>query len=129
MIHFGGSLTPKMLRSKDFTIGSGPRRLSMAFTNPGSGEGAASRLSIDAIPSDVVPKLTIDWPTAPGVTARRTSHELTKRCCYWEFYTFTFEVPDDIVVGTAKVSVELPAMPLELTTTAIEVPVVEQSKD
>jgi hypothetical protein len=38
-------------------------------------------------------------------------------------------VPDDIVVGTAKVSVELPAMPLELTTTAIEVPVVEQSKD
>lgn len=126
VIHFGGPLTPKMLREKEFVIGSGQRRLSMAFTNPGSGRGAVSRLSIDALPAHVIPRLVIEWPTVDKGRSLRTSHDLIDRCCYWEFYTTEFEVPDGICVGTAQVSVQFPdfEFPLELTTTMIEVAVV-----
>ena len=97
--------------------------------NAGRGEGASSRLSIEAIPADVVPKVTVEWPTAGNGPAKRTSHELTKRCCYWEFYTFDFSVPDGIVEGTAKVTVEFPdsTFPLELTTDEMKVPVVKKT--
>jgi hypothetical protein len=98
--------------------------------NPGSRAGAESRLSIEALPRDVVPKLNIEWPTADGRPALRTSHALTERCCYWEFYTNAFEVPAGAVVGKAKVSVELPVpAPIALTTTEFEVPVVAKSKE
>ncbi|MHB9067948.1 MAG: hypothetical protein ACYC4B_29550 [Pirellulaceae bacterium] len=130
IIHFGGPLTPKMLREKEFVIGSGPRRLSMALINPGSDPGAESRLSIDALPPHIIPRLEIDWPTPGDDRTIRTSHDLTERCCYWEFYTTAFKVPDGIVDGTAKVLVQLPefGVPLELTTTEIEVPVVKPTK-
>jgi hypothetical protein len=126
IIHFGGPLTPKMLRYKDFTLGSGLRRLSVAFANPGLGSAATSLLSIDAPAVDVVPVLNIEWPTAAGGPPLRTSHRLDQRCCYWEFYTTEFEVPAGAAVGTAKVSIELPdgAIPIALTTTELEVPVV-----
>lgn len=129
VVDFGGPLTPKMLRYKDFELGSGLRRLSVAFHNPGSGPGAQSLLSIDAPPADVVPVLKIEWPTAAGGPPLRTSHRLDQRCCYWEFYTTEFEVPAEASVGTAKVSIELPdgAIPLVLTTTELEVPVVARS--
>lgn len=130
VIHFGGALTPRMLRFREFSIGSGPRRLSMAFTNSGVGEGATSRLSIDALPPEVVPKLKIEWPTTEGLPPLQTEHLLDQRCCYWEFYTTDFRVPKSIVVGEARVSVEFAdnTMPLRLTTTEIEVPVIESAK-
>ncbi len=55
----------------------------------------------------------------------RSSYGLTQRCCYWEFYTTEFEVPRGVVAGQAKISVHFPAgaMPIELTTTELEVPV------
>jgi hypothetical protein len=126
VIHFGGPFTPKVLRRKEFTLGESQQRLSLCFVNPGSGEGAVSRLSIDALPRFVVPELTIEWPTAGGRVPLRTSHPLTQRCCYWEFYTTEFEVPRGVVAGKAKVSVDLPAgaTPIELTTTEMVVPVV-----
>jgi hypothetical protein len=49
VIHFGGPFTPKLLRRKEFTIGEAHQRLSLCFINPGSGPGAESRLSIDAL--------------------------------------------------------------------------------
>ena len=130
VVHFGGKFTPKLLRFKEFTIGAGPRRLSLGFMNPGSGAGAESRLSIEAVPSYFVPKLTIDWPTAGASPPLRTSHQLNERCCYWEFYTSTFTVPKGAVVGKAKVSVELPASktPIVLTTTEFEVQVTVKSE-
>ena len=96
------------------------------FVNPGSGEGAGSRLSIDALPRSAVPKLTIECPTADGGTPIRTHHLLTQRCCYWEFYTTEFAVPKGVVVGKAKASVDLPVdvISIELTTREIVVPVV-----
>jgi hypothetical protein len=99
--------------------------LSLCFVNPGSGEGAGSRLSIEALPRFVAPELTIEWPTAGGRTPLRTSHPLTERCCYWEFYTTEFAVPKSVVAGTAKVSVNLPlgVPPIELTTREMVVPV------
>ncbi len=127
VIHFGGPLTPRMLRRKEFVIGSGKRRLSLAFTNPGSKAGAVSRLSIDAIPSHIIPKLIIKWPAGTDSRSLETSHNLVDRCCYWEFYTTDFEVPDGIATGTAHVSVQFPnyELPIALTTTQIEVSVVE----
>ena len=126
VIHFGGPFTPKVLRREVFTLGETKQRLSLCFVNPGSGEGAVSRLSIDALPRSVVPKLTIEWPTAEGGMPLRTSHLLTQRCCYWEFYTTEFAVPNGVVAGKAKASVDLPleVTSIELTTREIVVPVV-----
>jgi hypothetical protein len=83
VIHLGGPLTPRMLRGKEFVIGSGKQRLSLAFTNPGSQTGAVSRLSIDAVPSHVIPRLVIKWPTDTESRPLETSHGLVDRCCYW----------------------------------------------
>ena len=126
VIHFGGPFTPKLLRRKDFTIGETQQRLSLCFLNPGSGAGAESRLSIDALPRFVVPELNIEWPTAGDRAPLRTSHLLIERCCYWEFYTTEFQVPKGVVAGKAKITVDLPAgaMPSKLTATEMVVPVV-----
>ena len=126
VIHFGGPFTPKLLRRKEFTIGEKQQRLSLCFLNAGSGPGAESRLSIDALPRYVVPRLNIEWPTSGGRAPLRSSYGLAQRCCYWEFYTTEFEVPRGVVAGKAKVSVDLLTftMPIELTTTEMVVPVV-----
>ena len=128
VIHFGGPFTPMLLRRKESTLGETQQRLSLCFVNPGSGSGAVSRLSIDALPRLVTPELDIEWRTAGGGAPLRTSHELKERCCYWEFYTTEFEPPRGIVPGNAKVSIRFAAgaMPVELTTTEIEEPVVAQ---
>jgi hypothetical protein len=130
IVHFGAPLTPNMLRYDDFALGSGLRRLSVGFFAPGLGDGSESRLDIEAVAADVVPVLEIEWPTANGGPPLRTTHRLDQRCCYWEFYTTEFEVPAEAAVGTAKVSIELPegAMPLPLTTTRLEVPVVAKAQ-
>src|SRR5262249_24055200 len=66
MIHFGGALSVKQLRFKALYLDGQTRRLAVAFTNPGSCDGARSLLSIDALPASAVPLATIDWPVAPG---------------------------------------------------------------
>jgi hypothetical protein len=131
IVHFGGPLTPHLLRNKNFTPGASLERLSVGFMNDGSGKGATSRLSIDALPVDVVPVVHIRWPTNEGDPPLETTHRLDQRCCYWEFYTVTFRVPKEAVVGTADLTIELPigSMPLALTTNKIRVPVVENSTD
>jgi hypothetical protein len=106
------------------------RRLAVAFVEPGGGEGAESRLSIDAIRSDVIPVVEINWPVAQGAAPLRTSHRLTDRCCYWVYYDTTFTVPQGVVPGTATVTVSVPAeaMPLPLATETIKVPVVDKEE-
>lgn len=130
-MHFGGPFTPKLLRRKEFTIGETHQRLSLCFLNPGSGPGAESRLSIDALPLFVVPELNIEWPTAAGGALLRTSYILISRCCYWEFYTTEFELPKGVVAGKAKVTVGFPpgATPIELTTREVVIPVVAAASD
>ena len=81
IVHFGGPLTPKLLRSKEFSIGSERNRLSVAFFNPGRGDGAKSQLSIDALPKNVMPKLKIDWPVGTGAPPLETDLVLSERCC------------------------------------------------
>jgi hypothetical protein len=129
-IHFGGPLTPKLLRAKEFIIRGPKTRLSVAFVNPGLEPGAMSRLSIDALAPLVRPKVEIEWPAAAGCEPRTTTHVLDERCCYWEFYTTNFQPPADILPGVAKLTLRLPvgAFPFELTTSTIEVPVVRPSK-
>ncbi len=129
IVHFGGPLTPKLLRAKEFVIGSEQRRFSLAFINPGSSTGTASRLSIDALPEHVIPEVTIQWPTDSEGQVLKTSHDLTSRCCYWEFYTTKFELPKDITTGTAQIFIRFPQyeLPIELTTTTFSVPVLENA--
>ena len=107
-------------------IGEAQQRLDLCFLNPGSGPGAESLLSIDALSRNAVLNLNIEWPTAGGSAPLRTSYLLNQRCCYWDFYTTDFEVPKGVVAGNAKVFVNLTAyaMPIELTTTEMVVPVV-----
>jgi hypothetical protein len=125
IIRFGGPLRIRMLRYKEFVLRSGTGRISIAFINPGYGEGAHSRLSIDALPSEIVPEVEIDWPVAVGAPALQTTHRLTERCCYWEFYDRGFTVPATAVPGTATLKVSLPGgkLPFELASDSIEIPV------
>lgn len=126
VIYFGGPLTPKIQRRKEFSLGETGRRLSVCFVHPGADDDTVSRLSIDALPSSMAPQVTIEWPTADGGKPIRTSYTLTERCCYWEFYTRQFRVPSGVVEGDAKVVVHMPraAKHVALTTTEIVVPVV-----
>jgi hypothetical protein len=88
VIHFGGPFTPKLLRRKEFTLGETQQRLSLCFINPGSGAGAESRLSIDALSRLVVPTLNIEWPTAGGGAPLRASYELTQPSWMWSFCVY-----------------------------------------
>jgi hypothetical protein len=126
VIHFGGPLKPVLLRRKEFTLGESQQRLSLGFFGAGSEPGAESRLSIDALPRSVVPRLKIEWPTAGGAAPLQTSYDLTERCCYWEFYLTDFEMPKGVVAGKALVSVEITggSLPVELTTREMVVQVV-----
>lgn len=126
VIYFGGPVAPRMLRYKEFVLGTQPGQLSIAFFGPGLGEGATSRLSIDALPEEEQPVVLIDWPVADGTPPLTTTHVLTERCCYWEFYTEAFQIPERIVEGTAVVTVTVPleVFPLELSTNRIEAAVV-----
>jgi hypothetical protein len=125
VMHFGGPLKPMLLRLEGRPIGPTNTRLSVAFINPGRGEGAKTRLSIDALPPEVVPEVRVEWPVAPDAHPLRTTHRLASRCCYWEFYDMTFKAPAAAVSGKAKVTVVLPkgAMPYELETDTIQVDV------
>ena len=131
IIHFGGPLRPRILRRKEFTLGSGSSRLSLSFFTSGLGEGADSRLSIDALPPEVIPQLEIDWPVAAGAPPLSTLHLLKERCCYWEFYELGFKVPKGAVAGTATVKVLLPegTLPFELASDQIKAPVRAKEPD
>jgi hypothetical protein len=131
VLHFGGPLTPVLLRKKEFMIGETHHEFNVGFINPGSGKGAETWLSIDAIPRTLVPTVTIEWPTASGSPPLRTTQGLYQRCCYWDFYTIGFDVPKGAVVGKAKVIIDLPSgpIPIELTTEELTVPVVAPAHD
>ncbi len=128
VIHFGGPLVPKMLRYKEFVLGTKPERFSIAFTTPRESKLAAARLSIDALPPVEKPTAVINWPVAKGAAPLQTTHVLTERCCYWEFYTETFAIPSRAIPGQATVTilVDPDQFPLELLSDHFEVPVVRQ---
>ena len=125
IVHFGGALHPKPLRNKELVLGSKVDRFSVAFVNSGLGDGGASRLSVDALPADQHPIAEIDWPVPAGSARLKTTHRLTERCCYWEFYTTRFEIPVEAIAGTAKVRVSLPVgfVPIPLSRDDFEMPV------
>lgn len=124
IIHFGGPLEPRKLRGEAITLRPGVQGFSIAFINQGLGERAHSRLSIKAVPKSVVPVVEITWPTALDEPLK-TTHRLTERCCYWEFYTESLEVPDGAVEGTATARVWLPGYvnPFGYRTTELSIPV------
>jgi len=130
IIHFGGALQPRLLGDKTFQIGH-TKGLSVALINPGLGEGVHARLSIDALPMTATPVATINWPVKAGAAPVRTTCELTKRCCYWEFYNDDFQLPPGIEPGVAtlEVSLENGEWPLELATNKLDVPVQAMAKE
>lgn len=127
ILHFGGSLEPRLLRNKDFFITAGVGRLSVCFMTPGHGEAGPTRLGETVIPVSPPMRVRIEWPVAAGSPALVTTHELNEHCCYWEYYNSNFRVPQNqgVVEGTAKVTVELPEgeFPLPLRTNQIDLQV------
>lgn len=127
ILHFGGSLEPRLLRNKDFFINAGVGRLSVCFMTPGHGEAGPTRLGETVIPVSPPMRVRIEWPVAAGSPALVTTHELNEHCCYWEYYNSNFRVPQNqgVVEGTAKVTVELPKgeFPLPLRTNKIDLQV------
>lgn len=120
-----------MLRRKEFILGAGLDRLSIAFINHGRGEGVDARLSIDALPKTLVPSLRIEWPVAVGDAPLLTSYPLKDRCCYWEFYEPDFKMPEGVVAGEATVTVFFDGgdFPFELQTNRVKIPVVAKPSD
>jgi hypothetical protein len=125
LIHFGGPLKPKLLRAERFVLGSTLPRLSIAFLNPGSGKGATSYLSIEALPETTVPEVRIDWPVKEGDAPVRTYELLKSRCCYWEFFEQNLKIPSGITDGSATLTISVPhdVFPFDLTTDQIQIPV------
>jgi len=125
ILHFGGSLEPRLLRNKEFIVDAGVDRLSVCLLTPGRGEAGPTRLGESVISCSPPMRVRIEWPVAAGSRALVTTHELSEHCCYWEYYDSKFQVPQDqgIVEGTAKVTIELPGgeSPLPLRTNKIDV--------
>jgi hypothetical protein len=128
VIHFGGPLTPRLLRYKEFVLGAKPPRLSIAFATPRESKLTPARLSIEALPVTIKPTAVIEWPVQEGAKSLTTTHVLTQRCCYWEFYTETFAIPQQAIKGKARVTIIVPhdQFPLELIDDPFEVSVVDQ---
>ncbi len=128
VIHLGGAVSPQMLRYQEFTLGTKPKRFSIAFVTPGELKLAPARLSIDGLPASVKPVANIQWPTKSGDPPLVTFHLLTERCCYWEFYTEDFRIPDKATTGIATVTILVPLteFPLKLAIDQFEVPVVSK---
>jgi hypothetical protein len=129
VIHFGGPVEPRILRSNEFVVGGRLPRFSVAFTTARKSQLAPARLCIDAFPVTYIPKAVIDWPVKPGDPPLQTTHSLAERCCYWEFYTLDFTAPERAIPGTAVVTVSVPQLvfPLELSRDKFEVPVVKEA--
>ena len=128
VVHFGRPVAPRKLRFKEFVPGTNLDRLSIAFTNPDSSRLTDARLSILALPESVRPTVLIDWPVPEGAAPLQTAHELTERCCYWEFYTENVPLPARAIPGTATVTVSVPLdqFPLELCSDRFDVTVTQQ---
>jgi hypothetical protein len=126
IVQFGGPLTPTTLgNSHSFVLGSKLDELDIGFSNDGLGKGATSYLSTEALPEDVVPKVEINWPVAPGAAPIHTTEQLTKRCCYWNYYTKDFRIPSGVVAGEAVLTISLPngEMPFPLASKEFKVKV------
>lgn len=125
ILHFGGSLEPRLLRNKEFIVDAGVDRLSVCLLTPGQGDAGPARLAETEIPTFTPMQVRIEWPVVFGSPAVFTKHELTEHCCYWEYYDTKFRVPQNrgIVEGTAKVTIELPEgdFPLPLRTNQIDI--------
>jgi hypothetical protein len=128
VIHLGGPVSPQMLRYQKFELGTKPERFSIAFATPRELKIASARLNIDGLPATVKPIANIQWPTKSGDPPLVTSHLLSERCCYWEFYTEDFRIPDKATTGIATVTILVPLteFPLELSIDHFEVPVVSK---
>jgi hypothetical protein len=125
VLNFGGPLQPRLLRVNEFVAGGRLDRLSVAMVHTGDGPSCHTRLSIDAVPAGVTPQAKIDWPVAEGADPLTTVHNLSERCCYWEFYTRGVPIPANAVEGEATVTVTFPGWlsPIECRSQAMKVPV------
>ena len=128
-MHFGAPVVVLPLRNKQLMLNTPIQRFSIHFTTPKKTGQAATRLSIDALPETAHPVIQIDWPVKKGTKPLSSSHILNERCCYWEFYTTKFAIPERAVPGTAKITVSVPdaAFPLELACDNFEMPVVAET--
>jgi hypothetical protein len=125
IMHFGGDYNVTPLRNKSLNPAKPPSRFSIGFVSPGLGDSSSTRISIDALPKEVIPQCEIDWPSKdkPGETFT-TTIPLTERCCYWEFYTEKFQIPDEAGEGTAHVRVSVPGLiPFRFAKREFDIPV------
>jgi len=130
IMHFGGEYNVKPLRNKELGLDKPPSRFSIGFFSPGVGDGSSTRISIDALPKEVVPLCEIEWPAKdPAVGTIKTVLPLDHRCCYWEFYNTDVKIPEGAGEGTAKVTVAVPdKLPFKFVKRTFELPVVAKAK-
>lgn len=130
IMHFGGDYDVTPLRNKELGLDKPPSRFSIGFFSPGLGKQSSTRISIEALPEDVVPQAEIVWPAKdPAIGTIRTTLPLDHRCCYWEFYNTDVKIPDGAGEGKALVTVTVPGeLPFRFAKQTFELPVVAKGK-
>ena len=78
IVHFDGPVIPKLLRRRDFRLREKNPELNVCIGTPGLGNHSFAYVSHEAVPSNVLTVVEIDWPSATGPIANR--FELTDRC-------------------------------------------------
>jgi hypothetical protein len=130
IMHFGGEYNVTPLRNKSLGLDKPPSRFSIGFFCPGAGDSSSTRISIKALPEDVIPLCEIEWPAKDLKAAPiKTELPLNQRCCYWEFYNTNVTIPDGAGEGKAKITITMPdKLPFKLGKQTFELPVVAKGK-
>jgi hypothetical protein len=128
VIHVSDKLSPRLLRITKYEIGVKPEFLAIGFTTPRVlPDAPAIWMGTEGLPKEFPIVVRIRWPTESNAEPVETSHRLTERCCGHLFYTTTFELPANVVEGTAIADVEMPlGFAFPLATNQLQIPVVSK---
>ncbi|HVX16284.1 MAG TPA: hypothetical protein VHC22_34175 [Pirellulales bacterium] len=79
IIHFGGPVLCRLLRSKSIDRRSKSPEIHFCFATPGKGKHSFAYIGYETVPQDQPPQLEIEWPAAGGKTVH-TKATLPDRC-------------------------------------------------
>lgn len=105
VVHFGGPVVPKPLRSSTLRLAGDRQELGFCIGTPGVGNHSFAYVGCEAVPASIRPVVEVGWPSEAAVFNERFA--LARRCCYYHFYG-PVRVPKTATKGTMSVTVSFP---------------------